>query len=73
MQKIEDRYHNGGGKEKAAEYYIANKEVLRENTKNKYKNLSQEEKEATREYGRNRYRNMTEDEKNIKRIYKKNN
>ena len=35
MQKAKDRYHNCGGKEKAADYYIANKEVLQ----NKYRNL----------------------------------
>ena len=29
-------YHNGGCKEKIAEYYIANKDVFRENAKNKY-------------------------------------
>ena len=33
MQKAKDRYHNGGGKEKAAKYYIEHKEVLRENAK----------------------------------------
>ena len=55
LQKAEDRYHNCGGKEKAAEYYIANKnKVLKENAKNKYRNLPKEEREATREYGKNR-------------------
>ena len=29
---------------KAAEYYIENNEVLKENSKNKYKNSSEEEK-----------------------------
>ena len=33
MQKAKDRYHNCGGKEKAADYYIANKEVLKQNAK----------------------------------------
>ena len=31
-------------KEKAAEYYVANKNILKEKTKNKYKNFSEEEK-----------------------------
>ena len=31
-------------KEKAAEYYVANKNIPKEKTKNKYKNLSEEEK-----------------------------
>ena len=59
LQKAKDRYHNGGGKEKAAEYYADNKEVLRENVKNKCRSLSAEEKEVKRAYGRNRYKNMT--------------
>ena len=29
MQKAKSRYHNCGGKEKACEYYIANKENLK--------------------------------------------
>ena len=57
MQKAKD-------KEKAAKYYIKNKEILKKNAKNSYRNLSEEEKEVKRLYGRNRYRNMTEDEKN---------
>ena len=45
MRKAKDRYHNGGGgKENAAEYDLANKEVLIENAKNKYSNLSEEKK-----------------------------
>ena len=35
MQKAKDRPYNGGGNEKAAGYYIRNKEFLRENAKNK--------------------------------------
>ena len=64
LQKAKDGYHNGRGKEKAAEYYIENKEVLKENAKNKHRTLSEEKIKAKREYGRNRYRNMTEVEKN---------
>ena len=40
LQKAKERY----SKEKAAEYYLQNKEVIKEKTKNQYKNLSQEEK-----------------------------
>ena len=35
LQKAKDRYHNGTGKEKAAEYYIEKEEVLKENAWNK--------------------------------------
>ena len=46
LQKAEDRYYKGedNGKDKAAEFYIINKEVLKENAKNKYRNLSEEKK-----------------------------
>ena len=33
LQKAKDRYHNCCGKGKAAEYYIVNTEVLKENAK----------------------------------------
>ena len=67
FQKAKDRFHSCDGKKKAAEYDIANKEVLKEKAKIKYRNLS--EKEAKREYGRNRYKNMTEMEKNKLKEY----
>ena len=60
LQKANDRYHNCGDKEKAAKYYIANKDVIKQKTKYKSRNLSEEEKEAKREYGGNRYRNIKE-------------
>ena len=46
MQKENDSYHNCGGKEKAAEYYIANEDVLKENANDKNRHLPEEEKEA---------------------------
>ena len=36
LQKVKERY----SKEKAAEYYLQNKEVMKEKSKNQYKNLS---------------------------------
>ena len=55
LQKAKDRYYNCGGKEKAAEYYIENKEVLKENAKIIIETCQKKE-EAKREYGKNRYR-----------------
>ena len=49
---------------KATKYHIKNQNILKENAKNKYRNLSEKEKKEKRKYGRNRYRNMTEAEKN---------
>ena len=37
-------------KEKAAEYYKQNKEAIKENSRKRYKNLSQEEKDKIKEY-----------------------
>ena len=41
LQKAKERY----SKEKTAEYYLQNKEVIKEKLKNRYKNLSKEEKD----------------------------
>ena len=57
LEKAKGRYHNSGGK-KEAEYYIANKDVLKEKGRNKYRTLLEENKEEKREYSRNRYKRM---------------
>ena len=41
LQKAKERY----SKEKATEYYVQNKEAIKERSREHYKNLSQEEKE----------------------------
>ena len=46
LQKAKERY----SKKKAAEYYLKNKEVIEEKSKNRYKNLSQEKKDKIKEY-----------------------
>ena len=33
-EKAKDRYHHGGGKEKAAEYYLNNRDVCKRKRKN---------------------------------------
>ena len=71
LQKAKGRYHNVGGKEKAAEYYLKNRGFNKKNANNKYRSLSEEEeKEAKREYQRNRYKNMKEklSQKSIKQL-----
>ena len=42
MQKAKEKY----SKEKAAQYYAQNKEAIKEKSRERYKNLSQEEKES---------------------------
>ena len=46
LQKSKERY----SKEKAAEYYLKDKEAIKEKSKSWYKNLPQEEKDKTKEY-----------------------
>ena len=67
MQKAKDRYHNGGGKEKAAKYYIEHKEVLRENAKVSMETCLQKENMEVID------RNMTENVKSKFKEYQKNN
>ena len=43
LRKVKEKYDNGG-KEKAAKCYQANKDVIKEKARDKYKNLSEEEK-----------------------------
>ena len=45
LQKAKERY----SKEKAAEYYLQNKEAIKEKSKNWYKNLSKEEKDKIKD------------------------
>ena len=42
LQKVNEKY----SKEKAAEYYVQNKEAIKEKSREPYKNLSQEEKDT---------------------------
>ena len=46
LQKAKEKY----SKEKAAKYYLQNKEVIKEKSRERYKNLSQEEKDKIKEY-----------------------
>ena len=57
---------------KAKEYYKNDNERLREQARNKYRNLSEEEKNKKREYGKNRYHNMPEEKKQRLKEYQMN-
>ena len=48
---------------RAKDYYENDEERLREQARDKFRNLSKEEKNKKREYGKNRYRNMWEEKK----------
>ena len=53
---------------RAKDYYENNKERLRVEARDKYRNLSEEEKNKKREYGINRSRSMSEEEKKAQYI-----
>ena len=54
LQKAKERY----SKEKAAECYKQNKEVIKEKSRNRCKNLSEEEKNKIKEYQKERYQEL---------------
>ena len=57
---------------RAKRYYRDNIVKSREKSKNKYRELSEEEKDIKREYGRNRYHNMSEEDKQKLKEYQRN-
>ena len=57
---------------RAKDYYENDKKRLREQARDKYRNLSEEEKNKKREYGKNGYHNMSEEKKQRLKEYQKN-
>ena len=55
---------------RAKDYYENDKERLREQARDKYRNLSEEGKKM-REYGRNKYHNMSEEKNQRLKQYQK--
>ena len=56
LQNAKERY----SKEKAPEYYLKNKEAIKENARDCYKNLLEEEKNKTKEYQKKRYEELVQ-------------
>ena len=52
-------------------YYKNDKERLREQARDKYRNLFEEDKNKKTEYGKNRYYNMSEEKKQKLKDYQK--
>ena len=55
-QKAKEKF----SKEKAAEYYLKNKEAIKEKSRERYKNLPQEEKDKVKNYQRKRYQEFVQ-------------
>ena len=58
LKKAKEKYDDKGGKEKPAKSYEDNKGAIKEKTRNKYKNLTEEEKKLKRQYLKNRYNKL---------------
>ena len=56
LQKAKERY----SKEKAAEYYVQNKEAINEKSRACYKNLSYKEKDKIKDYQRKKYQELVQ-------------
>ena len=56
LQKAKERY----SKEKAAEYYVQNKEAIKVKSREYYKNLPQDEKDKIKEYQRKKYQELVQ-------------
>ena len=56
LQKGKEKHY----KENAAEYYAQNKEAIKEKSRDRYKNLSQEEKDKIKEYQRKKYQELVQ-------------
>ena len=54
LQKAKEKF----SKEKAAEYYLKNKEVVKEKVRNRYRNLSEEENNKIKEYQKKKYQEL---------------
>ena len=54
LPKAKERY----SKQKAADYYLENKEAKTKKLRGGYKNLSKEEKNKIKEYQRNKYQQL---------------
>ena len=56
FKKISENLGTDG--KSSAKYYEDNKEVIKEKTRNKHKNLTEEEKELKRQASKNRYNKL---------------
>ena len=54
LQKAKERYSKG----KTPEYYLQNKEAIKEKSRDQYKNFSEEEKNKIKGYQRKRYQQL---------------
>ena len=63
LQKAKEKY----SKEKAAEYYKQNKEAIKEKSRERYKNLSQDKKRQKERTSKNNIKNWFSIKKSVKK------
>ena len=63
LQKAKERY----SKEKAAEYYLKNKDAIKEKSKEQYENLSNTKKDKIKNYQRKSIKNWFSIKKSVKK------
>ena len=61
LHKAKERY----SKEKAAEYYLQNKETIKETARDRYRNLPEEEKNKIKDYQKKRYQELLQYKKEV--------
>ena len=74
-ESVEETYYQRSRNvilKRAKDYYENDKKRLREQSRDKYRYLSEEDKNKKREYGRNRHRNMSKEKKQRPKEYQKN-
>ena len=57
-QEILEKAKKTYSKEKAAEYYLQNKEAIKDRARDHYRNLSEEEKNKIKEYQKKSYQKL---------------
>ena len=55
LEKAYDKYHNKGGKEKAAKYYKKNKETIKKRKKDRYRSMTDIERNQKKRKSLERY------------------
>ena len=65
LKKAHSKYHNLGGKQKAAKYYQENKEDIKKKERNKYNSTSEDEENVIRKRSKDRYHENKEELKKI--------
>ena len=74
-ESVEETYYQRSRNvilKRAKDYYENDKKRLREQSRDKYRYLSEEDKNKKREYGGNRHRNMSKEKKQRSKEYQKN-